>query len=128
MRLRCLIVDDSAALIDSLRSLLEREGLDVVGVASTPAEALRRIAEQRPDVALVDIDLGDASGFELVEEIARAHADAGPATILISAHEGADFADLIADSPALGFLPKSELSAAGIHALLDGSSGSRGTR
>jgi DNA-binding NarL/FixJ family response regulator len=119
MPLRCLIVDDSHALLQSLRTFLEREGLTVVAVASTPAEALQLVDEQRPDLALVDIDLGGDSGFDLAEEIARDHAHACRWTILISAHAEADFADLIAASPAVGFLSKSELSAAGIRALLE---------
>jgi hypothetical protein len=41
------------------------------------------------------------------------------ALILISTHDGADYADLIAESPAIGFLPKAELSAAAIRRLLD---------
>ena len=63
-------------------------------------------------------DLGADSGFDLVEEIARNHADACPATILISAHSESDFADLIAASPALGFLAKSDLTGAGVMRLV----------
>jgi CheY-like chemotaxis protein len=118
MPLRCLVVDDSPALIDSLRALLEREGLIVVATAAGIADALRQIQEERPDVALVDIDLGSESGFDLVAEIARNHAEACPATILISAHSESDFADLIAASPALGFLSKSELTGAGVMRLM----------
>jgi len=58
MDLRCLIVDDSRRFLEAARSLLEREGIAVVGVASTSAEALRRAEELKPDVALVDVDLG----------------------------------------------------------------------
>jgi hypothetical protein len=43
---------------------------------------------------------------------------AGVALIMISTHAGADYADLIAESPAAGFLPKVELSAAGIRRIL----------
>jgi CheY-like chemotaxis protein len=120
MPLRCLVVDDSPALLESLRSLLEREGLTVVATAARIADAIREVEHERPDVALVDIDLGSESGFDLVEEITRDHADACPATILISAHAESDFADLIAASPALGFLSKSELTAAGVMRLMNG--------
>jgi CheY-like chemotaxis protein len=120
MPLRCLVVDDSPALLDSLRNLLEREGLTVASTAGTIADAIRAVEDERPDVALVDIDLGSESGFDLVEEITRNHAAACPATILISAHAESDFADLIAASPALGFLSKSELTAAGVMRLMDG--------
>jgi len=118
MPLRCLVVDDNPALLDSLRALLEREGLIVAATATNSADALRRLEEERPDVALVDIDLGTESGFDLVGEIQRNHSEACPATILISAHSGSDFADLIAASPALGFLSKSELTGAGVLGLM----------
>ena len=114
--LRCLIVDDNPDYLDAARDLLRQESLDVVGVASSAAEALRLVAELRPDVALVDIYLGADNGFDL----ARRLADGGarPAVIMISTYAENDLADAIADSPAVGFVPKSELSRAAIHAAL----------
>jgi DNA-binding NarL/FixJ family response regulator len=118
--LRCLIVDDNRRFLDAARGLLEREGVAVVGVASTSAEALNQVQELQPDVTLVDIDLGGESGFELVRRLA----DLAPLRmILVSTHAEQDYADLIAASPAIGFVPKSALSAAAIQALLDGSDG-----
>jgi len=70
--MRCLIVDDSADFVDAARGLLECEGITVVGSASTSAEALRSFEELRPDVTLVDINLGGESGFELAEQLHRA--------------------------------------------------------
>ena len=64
VRLRYLIVDDSASFLAASRRLLEREGLNVVGVASTIRECLRRVSELGPDVILVDVDLGEDSGFD----------------------------------------------------------------
>jgi two-component system, NarL family, nitrate/nitrite response regulator NarL len=112
---RCLIVDDNAGFRDAARSLLEREAIEVVGVASNSAEARAHVAELRPDVVLVDIDLGPESGLELAH--ALAHHD-GARLILISAHSELDFADLIAASPAVGFIAKSKLSARAIRELL----------
>jgi CheY-like chemotaxis protein len=63
--LRCLIIDDSLRFLDAARALLERQGIAVVGVASNSAEALQRVEELRPDVTLLDIDLGGESGLEL---------------------------------------------------------------
>jgi DNA-binding NarL/FixJ family response regulator len=120
--LRVLIVDDNKSFLDAARGLLEREGLRVAGVASTAAEARRRAEELRPDVVLVDITLGAESGFELARRLAEQARDGGSAMILISTHAEADFADLIAESPATGFLPKSELSADAIRGILDGRS------
>jgi DNA-binding NarL/FixJ family response regulator len=123
--LRCLIVDDSPRFLDAARGLLERQGVTVVGVASNSAEALQRAEELRPDVTLLDIDLGGESGLELAR---RLHGQAGPPpapVILISTHAEQDYAELIAASPAIGFLPKTALSAEAIRGLLTGD-GSRG--
>jgi DNA-binding NarL/FixJ family response regulator len=118
--LTCLIVDDSARFLDIATSLLQRHGVEVVGTANSAEEARSRAAELRPDVVLVDIDLGGESGFELTRDLARTeHAR----VILISTHAEVDFADLIDASPALGFIPKAELSASALHDLLDGAEG-----
>jgi DNA-binding NarL/FixJ family response regulator len=106
---RCLIVDDNASFLQAARTLLERQGVTVVGVASNAADALERVRELQPDVALVDIALGSESGFDLARELAGRDG-AGPTVILISTHMEADFADLIADTPAAGFVAKSQLS------------------
>jgi DNA-binding NarL/FixJ family response regulator len=113
--LRCLIVDDNGGFRDAARSLLEREEIEVVGVAANSAEALSRVAELQPEVVLVDIALGDESGFELVRALAR---DDGPRLILISTLPEVDFADLIEASPAVGFIAKSELSARAVRDLV----------
>ena len=117
--MRCLIVDDSADFIDAARGLLECEGITVVGVASTSADALRSFEELRPDVTLVDINLGGESGFELAEQL---HLAGGPSPgILISTYAAQDFADMIESSPAVGFLSKSALTCCAIHDLVGGS-------
>ena len=112
--LRCLIVDDSPGFLQAACSLLEREGVAVVGVASTAAEALREAARLRPDVTLVDIQLGAESGFGVARLLARGAPSLSSPVILISTHAEQDYADLIAASPAVGFLPKPALSAQAI--------------
>lgn len=115
-RLSCLLVDDSKRFLRLAGSLLERDGLEVVGTASSAAEALARVPELRPDVTLVDIDLGPDNGFDLARELASADT----AVILISAHAERDLAALIEASPALGFIPKTDLSASAVHDLVGG--------
>ncbi|EHI40044.1 response regulator [Rhodococcus opacus PD630] len=123
-RLRCLIVDDSPRFSDTARRLLERQGITVVGTASNTADAVRSAAELQPDVILVDVELGAESGFELAE---RLDEDAFPAAvILISTHAEQDLADLIAGSPAVGFVSKSELSSEAIRDLLGAGDGTEG--
>lgn len=118
MRLRCLIVDDSASFREAMHLLLEAQGIEVVGGSGSTAEALQQIAELRPDVALIDIDLGGESGLALARRVHDGAVDAVPKVILISTHDEGDFADLIAATPAVGFLSKSELSAATIRRTL----------
>lgn len=122
MKLRCLIVDDSSSFLEAAQALLEREGLSVVGVASSGEEALRRADELRPDVVLVDISLRGESGFEVARRLVGDAEDGGSSVILISTHSESDFADLIAVSPAIGFLPKSDLSADAIRRMVNGGS------
>jgi DNA-binding NarL/FixJ family response regulator len=122
VKLRCLIVDDSSSYLEAAQAMLEREGLSVVGVASSGSEALSRADESRPDVVLVDISLGKESGFEVARRLVADAANGRSKVILISTHAEADFADLIATSPAIGFLPKSELSADAIRRIVNGSS------
>ncbi len=121
--MRCLIVDDSSGFVAAAQSLLERDGITVVGVASTSADALRRFQELRPDVTLVDLDLGRESGFELAEKLDDARDSARSSVILISTHAEQDFADMIASSPAAGFLPKSGLTTEAIRELVRRSAG-----
>ena len=123
MTLRCVIVDDSPDVLRAAREFLEGQGVAVVGVATTGDQAVSLMEQLEPDVMLVDIVLGPERGFDLVRRLAQSVATAGRRTILISTHDEAEFADLIAGSPAIGFLPKSELSAAAIHQLLAGAEG-----
>ena len=112
--MRCLLVDDNRTFLETARSILGRQGVAVAGTASSTAEALRQASVLRPDVAIVDIGLGGESGFDLARDLATW----GIAVILTSTSAAADYADLIADNPAAGFLPKAELSAAGIRRIL----------
>jgi CheY-like chemotaxis protein len=123
VELRCVIVDDNPAFLRAARLLLEQEGLRIVGTASTAADALREVAELRPDVTLVDVDLGEDSGFDLASRLVADPAIEPGRIILISAHAEEDLADLIEASPAVGFVGKPTLSAAAIARLLDGASG-----
>ena len=107
MQIRCLIVDDSQYFLDGARLLLEREGVAVVGVATTSAEALLLEEELRPDVVLVDIRLGDESGFDLARRLSST-------VILVSTHAQNEYSGEIAESPAAGFIPKAQLSAGAI--------------
>ena len=126
MAIRCLIVDDSPRFVQVAVELLEEDGIDVLGVADGGDEALRLARELRPDLALVDIDLGAENGLDVARRLCSGeHGVLARAVILISTHAEEEFAELIAASPAVGFLAKAELSADAIEALLGGSERAR---
>jgi DNA-binding NarL/FixJ family response regulator len=116
--LRCVIVDDNSLFLEGAADLLRREGVDVVGVASNSAAAIRLVGALQPDVTLVDIDLGGEDGFELAQQLTDISAESAK-VILVSTHAEEDFANLIAASPAIGFVPKTRLSARAIRDTLE---------
>jgi DNA-binding NarL/FixJ family response regulator len=115
MAVRCLIVDDDDGFLDVARDLLEREQIDVVGVATNSARAIRLMASARPDVMLIDVNLGDESGFDLVDSITGA--DGQPILILISTYTLDDYLDLPVPGAA-AFVRKSDLSGTAIRRIL----------
>jgi DNA-binding NarL/FixJ family response regulator len=113
--LRFLIVDDNQSFLDAACALLAREGVDVVGVASNASEAVRAVEELAPDVVLVDVVLGDESGFDLARQLETS----GSTVVMISTHSEADIEDLIPETGVAGFVPKSELSARAVRRVLE---------
>ena len=118
MSFRCLIVDDNESFLAASRAVLQGQGVSVVAVAKTVAEGLLCAEQLTPDLVLVDIDLGEDSGFDLVRRLADTNHAVAMGVILISTHPEDDFADLIGESPALGFVSKSDLSKRAIEEVL----------
>jgi len=113
-----VVVDDNRSFADCARVHLERQGERVLGLASTSAEAVKLVARLRPDVVLVDMALGDECGLDVAQLLAQPGCEQAPVVILISAYSPLDVAELIAASPAAGFLPKSELSSDAIRQIV----------
>ena len=116
VEVRCLLIDDSPEFLASAARLLESQGIDVVGCATSAAEALDLAAVLEPNLALVDIELGEEDGISLAQQFEAC----APSTrvVLISTHDPADVGELIVESRAAGFLPKSALGAEAIAAFL----------
>lgn len=68
-RVRCILADDHPVVVDSVRRLLERHEIDVVGVAGNGSEAKRLIEELKPDVAVLDIRMPVLSGIEVTSAL-----------------------------------------------------------
>ena len=99
------------------RALLESEGFDVVGEAEDGAAAIEAAEELHPDVVLLDVQLPDIDGFEVAAALTKN--GSSPAIIMTSSRDARDFGSLIANSGARGFIPKAELSAEAVSALLE---------
>ena len=111
VRLSCLIVDDNKPFLEIAAASLTGNDLFVLGTATTSAEALRQVAEQHPDIVLVDVSLGEENGFELARELVESFPHLASGVVLISTRAEEDFGGLLKASPAVGFIPKAELSA-----------------
>ncbi|WP_272473617.1 response regulator [Baekduia alba] len=111
-------MDDNAQFLAAARDLLEREGVSVVGVASSTVQALRQADALRPEVALIDVELGDESGFDLARRLADRPDPVR--VVLISTYSEDDLDELVQTSPAVGFLSKRDVSRRAIDALLAG--------
>jgi len=116
--LRCMIVDDRPCFLSAARRLLESQGVAVVAVASDSAQALRQAERLKPEVALVDIDLGAESGLDLARRLQCETGPSPPWVILVSNHAEDEYADLIEESTVAGFIAKTGLSGDAIRALL----------
>ncbi len=111
-----LIVDDSAGFRVQARALLEAEGFQVVGEAGDGQSGLAAARMLAPQLVLLDIGLPDVEGFEVARSLAND--EAPPLIVLTSSREAAAYGPRLAASPALGFIPKDELSGARIRALV----------
>jgi DNA-binding NarL/FixJ family response regulator len=115
MAMTVLVVDDHKGFRTRARELLEAEGFEVVGEAADAASGIDAVRALHPDIVLLDVQLPDIDGIRASKQISALN---GSAIILISACDVIDFRRALAESPALGFIPKSELSGDALRALL----------
>lgn len=113
---RLLIVDDHEEFRDSARILLEGEGFEVIGAASTGEDAVGQTIRLAPDLVLLDIHLPGMDGFATADQLAALANP--PAVVLISSRERGSFGARIGHAPVRGFLAKHELSGESLTSLL----------
>jgi CheY-like chemotaxis protein len=112
-----LIVDDHEGFRSFARGMLEAAGF-TVAEAATGAEATETARTVRPGLVLLDIGLPDFDGFEVARRLAAVAGDLAPVVVLTSTREARDYGGRIAASPAVGFLPKDQLSGAALRRFL----------
>ena len=119
-RPRIVIVDDDPSFLAGARVLLESEGFEVVGEALNGLDGVAAATRLDPDIVLVDVNLPDIDGFEVVERLTEG--GDGPPVVLTSIRSAGDFGSLIEKSRARAFITKADLTGEALAELLDGRS------
>lgn len=100
-----VIVDDHAVVREGTRQLLEREeGIEVVGEVGTVADAITLARTLVPDLMVVDVELPDGSGVDVVREIVRAGLPVR--CLMLSAHDDYIYLSEALAAGAAGYLLK----------------------
>ncbi len=106
-RKKVLLVDDHPLVLQGLAQVLEQdEGLTVCGVARDIPEAIRLCEEHEPDIAVVDISLGNTSGIRLIEDISDRFKDTRVLTL--SMHDEQTYGERCLKAGAMGYVMKSD--------------------
>jgi DNA-binding NarL/FixJ family response regulator len=103
-----LVADDHAILREALRSLLEKEGCEVVGQASNSSEALALATRLNPEVILMDIELQKSNGLAAARQIAKVCPTSR--IVILSAHDDEQYVlDALSDELAAGYVVKTDV-------------------
>ena len=105
MTIRLLVVDDHAVVRSGLRMLLENErDVDIVGEASSAAEAMEAAVRLKPNVILMDIGLPDLSGIDATREIKKRGLEVS--IVALTIHEDEEYFFKMLEAGASGYVPK----------------------
>jgi two-component system, NarL family, response regulator NreC len=106
MAIRVVLADDHVLVRQSLKSLLEREGFQVVGEASDGNEAIRRVNAMHPDIAVMDISMPILNGVEVAREVRLS----SPKTksILLTQHDERQYISEALEAGVKGYVLKSQ--------------------
>lgn len=113
---RILIVDDHPLVRAGLASLISGEpDMEVAGEVATVSAALDLISRSKPDVAIVDLSLGDGSGLELIKRLNARHSEVR--LLVCSMHDEILFSQRSLNAGAMGYINKQEATTDVIKAL-----------
>jgi DNA-binding NarL/FixJ family response regulator len=107
MRVNVVVIDDHPAIRDAIADTVgDQPDMELCGVAGSAHEAFELVRAARPDVAVVDISLGDAHGLDLIQNLRAQH----PAleVVVFSMYDEAVYAERAIRAGARGYVMKSE--------------------
>jgi two-component system response regulator NreC len=115
MAIRVILADDHVLVRQSLKSLLEREGFQVVGEASDGQEAIRSVESLRPDIAVMDISMPILNGVDAARELSRSF----PKTkaILLTQHDENQYISEALEAGVKGYVLKSQAASELVQAI-----------
>jgi DNA-binding NarL/FixJ family response regulator len=103
-----LLADDNPALLETLIEMLE-PSYRVAAALCNGASVLEKVSVLRPDLVILDISLGDLTGFEVARRLKEIGCSAK--IIFLSVHEDIDFVNAAFDLGACGYVFKSRITA-----------------
>src|SRR5437899_11046037 len=121
MPIRIVLVDDHVLVRQGLRSLLEREGLLVIGEAADGREAVQQVEALRPDVVIMDITMPILNGLDAAREISKSLPKTK--TILLTQHEEDVYVSGALEAGLRGYVLKNQVVSDLLHAVQRVSSG-----
>jgi two-component system response regulator NreC len=115
MPIRLLLADDHALIRQGLKTLLEKQGYQVVGEASDGQEAIRAVEKNQPDVAIIDISMPVLNGVDAAREMKRA----APKTkvILLTQHDEGQYVTESLRAGVKGYVLKRQVAEDLVHAI-----------
>jgi len=121
MAMRVMLADDNAPVRRTLRSLLEREGFEVVGEAADGKQAVSLADKHRPDVILLDLSMPCLNGIEAARQIHKLIP--GARTIILTVHRDYHYVAQALEAGVRGYILKGragEELAKGVHEVAKG--------
>jgi DNA-binding NarL/FixJ family response regulator len=103
--MRILVVDDHELIRAGLSDALTKNGFEIIGEASSVAQALAMLNQYKPEITLVDINLGASSGIELIEQAIASKS--GSKFIVVTMHDDTATLETAKKAGATAFVTKS---------------------
>jgi DNA-binding NarL/FixJ family response regulator len=103
--MKILIVDDHELIRAGLSDALTKNGFEIIGEASSVAQALAMLNQYKPEITLVDINLGASSGIDLIEQAIASKS--GSKFIVVTMHDDTATLETAKKAGATAFVTKS---------------------